>query len=200
MGSRDRGAPPAFFKSAPRHRARRPTHDELRLWAHAMRDVRLLPGVMMPEPEESETPAPQATTPPSRPRKAEVTAKAEPAKPGKVLDLEPGKADGIDRNTLERLKKGRLAIEAKLDLHGLTQEGAHTALSGFVTNSHALGRRCLLVITGKGGTGKGTGILRQSTPRWLNESPLRALILAIATAQPKDGGDGALYILLKRRR
>lgn len=200
MGSRDRGAPPAFFKTAPRHRSRRPTHDELRLWAHAMRDVRLLPGVALPELEETETPAPTTTKRVSAPRKAETPAKPAPAKESKILDLEPGKADGIDRNTLDRLKKGRLAIEAKLDLHGLTQETAHVALTSFVTNSHALGRRCLLVITGKGGTGKGMGVLRQSVPRWLNEAPLRALILAIATAQPKDGGDGALYVLLKRRR
>ena len=63
----------------------------------------------------------------------------------------------------------------------------------------------MLVITGKGSTGRGLGgqgmgILRQVVPRWLNESPLRPLVLAIHRAQPKDGGDGALYVLLKRRR
>ena len=92
-----------------------------------------------------------------------------------------------------------MAIDASLDLHGLTQEVAHAALIRFVNGSAQLGRRCLLVVTGKGNR-EGAGILRTQVPRWLNEPALRSLILAFAYAQPKHGGEGALYVLLKRQR
>jgi DNA-nicking Smr family endonuclease len=103
---------------------------------------------------------------------------------------------GIDRATAERLKRGRLAIEARLDLHGLTQDEAHRAVAGFVGGSRAGGLRCVLVITGRGAVGG--GILRQAVPRWLDEPGLRRHLLAIAPAQPRDGGAGALYLLLRR--
>ena len=100
----------------------------------------------------------------------------------------------------DRLRRGRLGVDARLDLHGLTQHAAHDALVRFVLDAHARGRRSLLVITGKGTFGDGRGILRARVPDWLNDPPLRDKVLAIETAQPKDGGAGALYVLLKRRR
>ncbi|HEX7970035.1 MAG TPA: Smr/MutS family protein, partial [Stellaceae bacterium] len=99
----------------------------------------------------------------------------------------------------ERLRRGELGIEARLDLHGMTQEEAHRALDDFLACAQHAGRRCVLVITGKGGAGRG-GILRSAVPRWLNEAPNRARLLAFAAAQPKHGGAGALYLLLRRRR
>lgn len=92
-----------------------------------------------------------------------------------------------------------MAIEGSLDLHGLTQDAAHTALWRFITGSAEQGRRCVLVITGKGNR-DGIGVLRLQVPRWLNESTLRPLVLAFVGARPQHGGDGALYVLLKRRR
>jgi DNA-nicking Smr family endonuclease len=103
---------------------------------------------------------------------------------------------GIDRATAERLKRGQLAIEARLDLHGMTQEEAHRALAGFIVRSRGGGRRCILVITGRGVAGG--GVLRGAVPRWLAEPLLRPHLLAIAPAQPRDGGGGALYVLLRR--
>jgi len=103
---------------------------------------------------------------------------------------------GLDRATAERLKRGKLAIEARLDLHGLTQDEAHRAVSGFVGGSRAAGLRCVLVITGRGAVGG--GILRQAVPRWLDEPGLRRHLLAMVPAQPRDGGGGALYLLLRR--
>lgn len=103
---------------------------------------------------------------------------------------------GIDRATSERLKRGRLAIEARLDLHGMTQDEAHRAVSGFVGGSRAAGLRCVLVITGRGAVGG--GVLRQAVPRWLDEPGLRRHLLAVTSAQPRDGGTGALYLLLRR--
>jgi DNA-nicking Smr family endonuclease len=103
------------------------------------------------------------------------------------------------------LKRGRYAIEGRIDLHGMTQDRAHAALLGFVERSARQGLRCVLVITGKGlrrlddeGSGGEIGILRNAAPRWLNEAPNRARILAFTAAQPRHGGGGALYVLLRR--
>jgi DNA-nicking Smr family endonuclease len=111
------------------------------------------------------------------------------------------------------LRRGQLPIDARLDLHGWTQGEAHHALAGFIESAHAAGQRCLLVITGKGGRAKThdaddphggggavPGVLRAAVPNWLNQPPLRPLILGFAGAQPKHGGSGALYVLLKRKR
>lgn len=106
---------------------------------------------------------------------------------------------GLDRRTALRLKRGQLPIEARLDLHGLTQAVAHRELASFVARASTAGKRVLLIITGKG-TKEGTGVLRAAVPRWLTEAALRPSVLAMAPAQPKDGGDGALYLLLRRAR
>lgn len=107
---------------------------------------------------------------------------------------------GIDRANAERLKRGQHRIEDRLDLHGMTQAEAHRALNAFVRNSRHAGRRCVLVITGRGFGPHRTGVLKGAVPRWLEEAELRPQILAIAPAQPRDGGAGALYLLLRRRR
>jgi DNA-nicking Smr family endonuclease len=107
---------------------------------------------------------------------------------------------GIDRANAERLKRGLHRIEAHLDLHGMTQAEAHHALSEFVAASRRAGRRCVLVITGRGLAQSGRGVLRNAVPRWLEEPQLRRQILAIAPAQPHHGGPGATYLLLRRYR
>jgi DNA-nicking Smr family endonuclease len=111
---------------------------------------------------------------------------------------------GLDRRQALRLRRGQLAIEARLDLHGMTQAEAHRELAGFVARSHAGGKRVLLVVTGKGtrqgADGSPSGVLRRTVPRWLAEPALRPLVLATAAAVRRDGGDGALYLLLRRQR
>src|SRR5205807_8439885 len=82
---------------------------------------------------------------------------------------------GIDRATAERLKRGRYPVEARLDLHGMTQAEAHRAMADFISRSRARGRRCLLVITGHGRMGG--GILKAAVPRWLGEPDLRHHVL-----------------------
>lgn len=118
--------------------------------------------------------------------------------------LHPGAAPGVDRTTAASLRKGELPIESTLDLHGYTQGEAHNALIVFIARSRALGHRSVLVITGKGGrreeNGPPIGVLRANVPRWLNEPPLRANILSFATARPRHGGEGALYVLIRRAR
>jgi DNA-nicking Smr family endonuclease len=123
-----------------------------------------------------------------------------PAAPAKPPELATGRIAGVDKRLAERLKRGQLTIDGVLDLHGLTQEEAHRQLDGFLGHAANSGRRCVLIITGKGVWRSDSGILREMVPRWLNEAPNRARVLAIATAQPRHGGSGALYVLLKRRR
>ena len=107
---------------------------------------------------------------------------------------------GIDRANAERLKRGLHPIDARLDLHGKTEAEAHHALAAFIHSSSEAGRRCVLVITGRGLGPSGPGVLKSAVPRWLEEAGLRRKILAIAPAQPRDGGAGALYLLLRRHR
>ncbi len=117
-----------------------------------------------------------------------------PAKPG---------TPGLDRNTARRLAEGRLAPQARLDLHGMTVDAAHGALTRFIHESSALGRRCVLVVTGKGRGeegGRGAGVLRRETPRWLTVSPLAEQVVGVFEAHPRHGGGGALYVYIRKRR
>lgn len=115
-----------------------------------------------------------------------------PSQPLPPLDRQAG----VDRATAERLRRGRYPIEATLDLHGMTQDEAHHALSGFVAASRRLGRRGVIVVTGHGRTTG--GILKAAVPRWLDEPELRRHVLMIAPTRPQHGGHGALYVLLRR--
>jgi DNA-nicking Smr family endonuclease len=108
------------------------------------------------------------------------------------------RSSGIDRATAQRFRRGLRAIEARLDLHGMTQAEAHHALGEFVRAASAAGRRTLLVITGRG-TDR-PGILKDAVPRWLDQGELRRQVLAVAAAKPQHGGAGALYVLLRRQR
>lgn len=158
-----------------------------------------------PEPQVSEPKVPEASKAPAR----EAAASPRPSTGGTprkaaAPDLEAGRASGLDRRKLERLRRGKLPIEATIDLHGDTQAVAHRRLGDFLTRSQAAGRRCVLVITGKGrpgggGEGQASGVIRTNLPRWLNEAPNRDRVLAFAQAQPAHGGAGAFYVLLKRR-
>ena len=101
----------------------------------------------------------------------------------------------------KRFRQGKLPIETRLDLHGMTQRHAHTALLQFIHHAYHQQYRCVLVITGKGqrSSEKG-GVLRQAVPKWLKDAGIKHMVLAFENAQPKDGGSGALYILLRRHR
>jgi DNA-nicking Smr family endonuclease len=116
-------------------------------------------------------------------------------------ELGHGVAPGLDKRTLIKLRRGQFRVEDDIDLHNFTQEQAHRALDAFLAASHAAGRRCVLVITGKGLKSDGTiGALRHGVPHWLNLPPNRARVLAFCHATPADGGEGALYVLLRRPR
>lgn len=112
--------------------------------------------------------------------------------------LMPGVTANIDRRTAVRLKQGRLPIEGRLDLHGMTRDVAFEAVRSFVEASVVQGRRCVILVTGKGLGQSGGGVLRNEVPRWLNLPQNRKYIVGFTHAQPKDGGTGALYLYLKR--
>ncbi|OSQ40394.1 Smr/MutS family protein [Thalassospira mesophila] len=125
------------------------------------------------------------------------------AKAKGLEELQTGKTAGIDKSTADKFKKGRMAIEGRIDLHGMTQEVAHHALNSFIEMAWRNDKRCVLVITGKGSRADEygrTGLLRQRLPQWLSAPRLRPHILAVTQAQISHGGAGAFYVLLKRRR
>lgn len=186
-----------------------PSDDDAALWRHVTRDTR--PLAKRPPAPKRDTPAPPEKPPPSQPAaKSKAAAKAEAAappapQPPKLPDLEKGVATGVDKRTAGRLKRGKLPVDGRLDLHGLTQGEAERELAAFLARSQDRGHRCVLVITGKGGERRSedytrTGVLRRMVPHWLNAPVNRARVLAFDEARAQHGGAGALYVLLRRAR
>jgi DNA-nicking Smr family endonuclease len=170
-------------------RPRRPTAEELALWRRAM-------GIRAPQTERT---SPVARVEPSAPPALRLERRPAASQARRIsAALDPQRPVGLDRRTWLRLKRGQVSIEQTLDLHGRTQDEAHRALGGFLAAAQAAGRRCVLVVTGKGVESGGT--LRHMVPRWLNESANREHIVAFSPAQARHGGAGALYVLLRRRR
>jgi DNA-nicking Smr family endonuclease len=169
--------------------------EERRLWAMVAATVRPAPGRMPQILDVEPEPTPQnpnktsqkitKTTPP--PPKT-VSPKAKPA---------PSALHAIEPLRKRRLIRERDEIEARLDLHGLDQDRARVVLHDFLLRSHGRGLRAVLVITGKGTLGD--GVLRRRAPDWLSEPVVRPLIAGVSPAARHHGGDGALYIALKRR-
>jgi len=181
--------------------------EDRRLWEHVTGQVRPLTGRdrLRSHAAELLPQAPSVPTPASPKRRGSATAGQVPpmppaARPKPPASLSHGSRDGLDRRKAERLSRGKLPIEASLDLHGLRQAEAHRRLEVFLAESQAAGKRCVLVVTGKGLHKEEAGVLRSAVPRWLNEAPNRARVLSFDYAQPKHGGSGALYVLLRRRR
>jgi DNA-nicking Smr family endonuclease len=147
---------------------------------------------------------PATPAPPGKMKKTKAAppppAAPAPAAPKQPHQLVHGLSHGIDKRQAARFRRGKLEIEGKIDLHGRTQQAAHDDLLHFLRRGRDQGKRCVLVVTGKGMTSSKTGILRQAVPRWLNEPAFRSLVLAFDYAEPHHGGEGALYVLLKRVR
>ena len=111
------------------------------------------------------------------------------------IDLREADRAGLDGRTQRRLSRGDVPIDRRLDLHGHTAARAEVKLRRFIEDASYARCRCVLVITGKG-----AGVLKSYLPGWLKESPLSGMVLALAEARPADGGSGAFYVLLRRRR
>lgn len=166
------------------------TDEDRVLWSLVAKSARPLKGRKPAEEEppkaaaEEKMPSVSATTAP-----AAVT----PAQPKRQLVTHT-----LDRPTLDKLAKGKLAIEGRVDLHGMTQSEAHGLLLSFLQRAHANGVRYVLVITGKGFSSGGDGVLRRQVPAWLSTPPFRALVSSHDLAARNHGGEGALYIRLRK--
>jgi DNA-nicking Smr family endonuclease len=173
------------------------TQDDADLWEAMTKDVKRLPGKEYKDGVPAEV------------RKDSSHGGGETIVPEKRASVKTNpQGRELDRRTEERLRKGQMAIEARLDLHGMTQDQAKAALISFIEGASHSGKRCVLVITGKGRTKAKSdewwenqpGILKQRVPQWFEESSIKPLILKAVPAKQKDGGDGALYVYLRRNR
>jgi DNA-nicking Smr family endonuclease len=184
--------------------------DERTLWDEVTRHVRRLKAR---KPEASPRTSAAGKT------RREPTAASSPLPVSQALPAKPVRRAstgfGLDGATAERLRRGKIEPDARLDLHGLTQAQAHTRLSAFVRRGHDRGERCLLVITGKGTPAQHAaddlrpfvtperpkaGVLRTLVPRWLQEDDMRSFVVGVQAAHQRHGGAGALYVYLRRRR
>jgi len=164
--------------------------DETRLWATVVATVRPAPGKSPPKVEEA-PPEAQPAAPAKRPAAMHLTPKPKrrPMAVSAPERIEPGRK--------RRIARERDPIEARLDLHGMDQDRAREALHGFLWWAHARGLRAVLVITGKGTFSD--GVLRRRTPEWLAEPNVRPLVAGVSHAERRHGGEGALYVALKRK-
>lgn len=134
------------------------------------------------------------------------------SKPGAVKAKPTLRQAGVDGRTAERLRRGQLEPEARLDLHGLTEDLAHTRLAAFLKGAQIRGQRLVLVVTGKGAAQsnpyapfdleldrRSRGVLKTMVPRWLREPELASIVAEVRQAHRKHGGGGALYVYLRKR-
>lgn len=191
----------------------RPLNDsDTELFAKVVADAKPLrkrPGV----PEVFTKPRAAIPIAPRRPEPTHETVKTLPP----IHAKDRAAVSAMDGRNAERLIKGRLEIEARLDLHGHRQEEAQRILVDFIRRNHSYGKRCVLVITGKGRSQKNRpeeevstggrysipdrkGVLFDLVPMWLSAPDLIPYVVAFSPAQPRHGGSGALYVYLRRER
>lgn len=171
------------------------TENDAALWQHAMKHVKSYTGKSKKQAAPAEM---KKAPPPQEKGQKTVTDRSLKTLRSAPLPKASPVPQGFDRTTETKLKKGKLPIEGKIDLHGMTQEEAHRALSRFITAALRAEKRTLLIITGKGKVGG--GVLRRMLPLWLEEPAFRSHVLALTPSQPKDGGDGAFYLRLRKKR
>lgn len=169
------------------------SYDERVLWTTVIKSVAPMHGAL-PEIEEAspppEMPAPKRASRPHMP----VEPPPSPAKPS------PPPLTPLGRRMRQRVARGREAIDARMDLHGLTQAEAHAALSRFLNAASGRGARLVLIITGKGARGGSErGVLRRQVPQWLALPEFRDFVIGFEDAHIAHGGEGALYVRLRRR-
>ena len=169
------------------------SQDERVLWGSVTRSIAPLREGASPEPEAEMAEA-------VRPAPAKRAPAPEPAKPA------PPPLAPLGRRLRMQVARGKQAIDARLDLHGLTQAQAHSALLHFLRTASARGAKLVLVITGKGAKNLGArgdgerGVLRRQVPQWLTLPEFRALVIGFEDAHVAHGGEGALYVRLRRQR
>jgi len=186
-----------------RRRLRLLSAEERELWSRVAASVEPLAG-------RRRKPKPAAAAePPPAPAPAVDVSPPPAAAPPPPVAKRPGPPPlaGLDRRTTQKLSRGTLAIDARIDLHGLTQDAARRRLLGFLGEAQGRGDKLVLVITGKGRgeahadpLAPGRGVLRRVVPEWLAAPGLRAVVVGFSPARAEHGGDGALYVRVRRRR
>lgn len=201
----------------PPRRRRTIRDDERVLWAKVTQDVDRIykrpDGPTAREPFAA--PAHETMVPPTKPSPASVPTSepahlnpsstrarvARPSGPVTKPETVPAPSYHLDRKTQQNLKRKRVGIEARLDLHGHSQHDAHLAVDRFITRAASQNKRYVLIITGKGRMSETPGgVLRRMVPMWLTRPPLAHHIVGFDWAGPRDGGDGALYVHLRRSK
>lgn len=191
---------------------RRLRPDEVDLWRRVTETTQKL----HPERKAGDLPLPKPKPVKAPHRSVERFELGQTAKgkPTASHDIQPDIRDRVahaplsmDKKTFGKLKRGKIVPEGKLDLHGMTLDRAHPALTRFILSAQASGKRLVLVVTGKGkhrddGGPIPTrlGVLRHNVPQWLAQPPLAQAVLQITEAHLKHGGGGAYYVYLKRNR
>lgn len=177
---------------------RRPLSDEERvLWKTITRSIAPLRARIQSDQTQSDDEPDVEPAPP--PKKTPRSVKSAPPSP--VKSVAPAPLEPLGRRMKQRVARGREAIEGRLDLHGLTQSEAHSALLQFLRSAVARNARLVLVITGKGARGEGErGVLKRQVPNWLALPEFRTLVVGFENAHITHGGEGALYVRLRRAR
>jgi DNA-nicking Smr family endonuclease len=193
-----------------RHR-RRLSEDEHKLWSGVIRSIKPLKRKPPGPPQHDAIAAGERVPPPPPPRRRADRADPAPQRPAApTAGAKPAvkavpSVPRLDRRQKQRLARGTEPIDGRIDLHGKTQSEAHAALLGFLRRAQADGARFVLVITGKGGAfGRGPagepGILKRQVPMWLRLPEFRLHVLAVEDAHRAHGGEGALYIRIRRAK
>jgi DNA-nicking Smr family endonuclease len=174
---------------------RRLSSDERALWKHVTRSIAPMRKVVADEADAAEPQTVLAPTPAGKPTPITIGLQRAVANSAGPPALAP-----LGRRFKQRLRRGTDLIDSRVDLHGLTQAEAHTALLHFLRRSQADGARNVLIITGKGGTDaySGRGILKRQVPLWLQQPEFRAFVVGFEGASIAHGGEGALYVRLRR--
>ena len=178
-------------------RKRHLSEEERALWEHVARQVKpLRKKPRLAKQASAPVAEPPVTRPHASPRPIVSVQPPKPSKPA-APPLAP-----LGRREKSRLSRGRSEIDARLDLHGMTQTRAHHALSGFLQRAHSDGLTFVLVITGKGKMGAESerGVLRRQVPHWLSLPEFRSLVVGFEEAHIGHGGEGALYVRIRRSK
>jgi DNA-nicking Smr family endonuclease len=157
--------------------------EELRLWG-------IVTGTVHPLPARHTPKTPTART-------LDAPVRIDPVRPTPATRRPRDAVDDIEPNRRHRIAREREEIGGRIDLHGMTQDRARAALHAFLGRAWDEGYRAVLVITGKGV--QGDGVLRRRTPEWLAEPGLAHIVAGVSDAHRRHGGEGALYVALKRR-
>jgi DNA-nicking Smr family endonuclease len=171
---------------------RRLKPEEVRLWAAVAKTVRPARGRTIPTADEDAPSVPAKPKPAKPAARTPIAAAAAKRKP-----LARAVPDAIEPGRKRRIVRERDPIEARIDLHGLGQFEAQDRLAVFLARAQAMGLRAVLVITGKGT--RGDGIIRRRTPEWLADPALRDIVAGFSQAHHRHGGEGALYVAIKRQ-